>query len=245
MKTVIIVPTYNEVENLPRLVASVLALPMDGLGMLIVDDNSPDGTGQLAEELGQKYDGRVQVLHRPGKMGLGTAYIQGFKCALDMGAEMIGQMDADFSHPIDTIPLLAQALKHVDVAIGSRYVPGGRLDDDWPLWRKRLSAFGNFYARTILSLPVQDVTGGFRLWRRETLQAIPLDRVRSNGYVFQVEMAYVAHRLGFRFTEIPIYFAERTCGQSKMSFRIQVEAAFNTWALLGRYRDLRRLPRTN
>jgi dolichol-phosphate mannosyltransferase len=135
---------------------------------------------------------------------------------------------------------MASALEGVDAVIGSRYVPGGKLDESWPFWRKALSGFGNFYARIILNLPVRDATGGFRLWRRETLRRMPLERVKSNGYVFQVEMAYVASLLGFRFKEIPIYFADRRWGESKMSFRIQVEAAFRVWLLPGFYRDLRR-----
>ncbi|MDX9864761.1 MAG: polyprenol monophosphomannose synthase, partial [Anaerolineaceae bacterium] len=191
MKTTIIVPTYNEAENLEKLVTAVLALPLPDLSMLIVDDNSPDGTGEMAEQLGVQYDGRVKVLHRAGKMGLGTAYIEGFRFAIEDGAEAIGQMDADFSHPIDKIVELAETLESCDVVIGSRYVPGGSLDERWPIWRKALSRFGNFYARTILGLPNRDVTGGFRLWRRETLQNLPLERVRSNGYVFQVEMNYL------------------------------------------------------
>ncbi len=161
MKTTIIVPTYNEAENLEKLVAAVLALPLPDLNMLIVDDNSPDGTGEMAEQLGVQYDGRVKVLHRAGKMGLGTAYIEGFKFAIEDGAEAIGQMDADFSHPIEKIVELAETLESCDVVIGSRYVPGGSLDERWPFWRKALSRFGNFYARTILGLPSRDVTGGF------------------------------------------------------------------------------------
>jgi dolichol-phosphate mannosyltransferase len=241
LKTTIIVPTYNEAENLEKLVAAVLALPLPDLNMLIVDDNSPDGTGEMAEKLGVQYDGRVKVLHRAGKLGLGTAYIEGFKFCIKDGAEAIGQMDADFSHPIEKIVELAETLESCDVVIGSRYVPGGSLDERWPIWRKALSRFGNFYARTILGLPSQDVTGGFRLWRRETLQGMPLDRVRSNGYVFQVEMNYIASRLGYTFKEIPIYFQDRRFGTSKMSFKIQMEAAIRTWQLPGMYKDLPKL----
>jgi dolichol-phosphate mannosyltransferase len=241
LKTTIIVPTYNEAENLEKLVTAVLALPLPDLSMLIVDDNSPDGTGEMAEQLGVQYDGRVKVLHRAGKMGLGTAYIEGFRFAIEDGAEAIGQMDADFSHPIDKIVELAETLESCDVVIGSRYVPGGSLDERWPIWRKALSRFGNFYARTILGLPNRDVTGGFRLWRRETLQNLPLERVRSNGYVFQVEMNYLASRLGYTFKEIPIYFQERRFGTSKMSFKIQMEAAIRTWQLPGMYKDLPKL----
>ncbi len=243
MKTTVVIPTYNEAENLPKLAEALFNLPLAELTLLVVDDNSPDGTGQLAEDLGKQYPGRVEVMHRAGKQGLGTAYIQGFGQAISRGAGIIGQMDADFSHPIDKVPLLVEALAGCDMALGSRYVPGGALDENWPFWRKALSGWGNFYARTILGLPLRDVTGGYRFWKKETLSAMPLERVRSNGYVFQVEMAYIASRLGFHFREIPIYFADRRWGQSKMSFRIQVEAALRVWQLPGMYRDLKRLPR--
>ncbi|MEN6436409.1 MAG: polyprenol monophosphomannose synthase [Anaerolineaceae bacterium] len=240
MKTTIVIPTYNEVENLPRLVDALFALPIEDLNILVVDDNSRDGTGLLADELSKSTNGKVQVLHRAGKLGLGSAYIQGFQLAMEKGADYIGQMDADFSHPPAKVVELIAALESCDMALGSRYVPGGQLDERWPFWRKALSSFGNFYARTILSMPLRDVTGGFRLWKKQTLQAMPLQRVKSNGYVFQVEMAYIAHLLGFHFTEIPIYFADRRWGESKMSFKIQVEAALRTWKLLGLYRDLRK-----
>ncbi len=181
-------------------------------------------------------------MHRAGKQGLGTAYIQGFTRLINEGVDAIGQMDADFSHPPEKIIELVAALQQgAGVAVGSRYVRGGSLDERWPIWRKGLSAWGNFYARTILGLPMRDVTAGFRLWRRETLDSMPLERIRSNGYVFQVEMAYVAYRLGHTFSEIPIHFADRRWGQSKMSFRIQIEAALRVWQLPGIYRSLRRV----
>ena len=234
----IIIPTYNEAQNLPVLVQGLFGLDLPQLKLLVVDDDSPDGTGSIADQLAAHYPGRIEVLHRAGKLGLGTAYIQGFQQALRAGAEAIGQMDADFSHPIEKIPLLLQALGKYDIAIGSRYVPGGSVDLEWPLWRKGLSAFGNFYARTILRLPVRDVTGGFKIWKNEALQVMPLERVRSNGYAFQVELAYIAHRLGLNICELPIYFADRQWGKSKMSFRIQREAAVRVWQLLWEYRDL-------
>ncbi len=241
MKITLVIPTYNEAENLPRLLQALFGLPLDDLNVLVVDDNSSDGTGQLAEDLKGTYPGKLDVMHRAGKLGLGSAYIQGFNRLLAGNSQAIGQMDADFSHPPEKVVELASALQSCDMALGSRYVPGGSLDENWPFWRKGLSSFGNFYARSILSMPIRDTTGGFRLWRRETLAAMPLERVRSNGYVFQVEMAYVAHRLGFHFREIPIYFAERRFGQSKMSLRIQLEAALRVWALLWQYRDLKSL----
>ena len=240
MKTTFVIPTYNEAENLPKIVSALFELPLPELNLLIVDDNSPDGTGQIAEDLGVTYAGRLKVMHRAGKQGLGTAYIQGFQRAIEDGADAVGQMDADFSHPPEKVVELIETIQSCDMVLGSRYVPGGKLDEQWPFWRKALSGFGNFYARTILGMSLRDVTGGFRLWRRETLMGMPLERVRSNGYVFQVEMAYVASKLGYKFKEIPIYFADRRWGESKMSFRIQIEAAVRVWQLAGMYRDLSR-----
>ena len=240
MQLTVVIPTYNEAENLPRLVSALFALPLPDFHLIIVDDNSPDGTGQLAEELGIQHPGYIEVLHREGKLGLGTAYVKGFRHALARGAEAIGQMDADFSHPPEKLVPLLEVLAGCDAALGSRYIPGGAVDRRWPLWRKSLSAFGNIYARAILNLPVRDATGGFRVWRAGTLGAMPLDRVRSNGYAFQVEMAYLAHRLGFCFQEVPFYFADRRWGQSKMSLNIQLEAAIRVWQILFEYRKVYR-----
>jgi dolichol-phosphate mannosyltransferase len=234
----VIIPTYNEAENLPKLVSALFLLPIRDLCLLVVDDNSPDGTGQLAEDLAREHPGRIGILHRAGKMGLGTAYIQGFQMALANGAQAVAQMDADFSHPPEKLVELLDALDCCDFVMGSRYVPGGAVDERWPLWRKGLSAFGNLYARTILGLPMRDATGGFRMMRRATLERMPLERIRSNGYAFQVETAYLAHHLGFTFREIPIYFADRRWGKSKMSLRIQLEAAIRVWQMLFEYRDL-------
>jgi len=239
LKITIIIPTYNEAENLPRLIEALFALPLYNLNVLVVDDNSADGTGKIADDLTRTYPGRISVMHRAGKLGLGSAYIQGFLKLLAGDSDAIGQMDADFSHQPQKVSELAAALQDCDMALGSRYIAGGSLDENWPFWRKWLSGFGNFYARAILRLPIRDITGGFRLWRRETLSAMPLDQVRSNGYIFQVEMAYIAHKLGFTFKEVPIHFAERRWGQSKMSFKIQVEAALRVWALPGLYRGLK------
>lgn len=239
MITYIVIPTYNEAENLPVIAGALFELSVPELHLLVVDDNSPDGTGDIAESLKEKYPGQISVLHREGKLGLGTAYIQGFKICLDRGAEAIVQMDADFSHdPKQVIPLLAH-LEENDLVLGSRYVQGGSLDHSWAAWRKSLSAFGNLYARLILRLPVLDVTGGFRAWRSETLLGIPLDRVKSQGYAFQVEMAYITHTLGYKIKEIPIYFAERERGESKMSLAIQLEAARRVWSILVEYQDLK------
>jgi dolichol-phosphate mannosyltransferase len=240
LKTTIVIPTYNEADNLPKLVQALCSLPIPGLNILIVDDNSTDGTGKIADELAAKYAGQIEILHRPGKMGLGTAYVTGFQMAIKAGADAVGQMDADFSHPPEKLLELADALKSCDVAVGSRYVAGGGVDKDWPIWRKRLSAFANWYARTILGMKLHDVTGGFRLYHKHVILKIPFERIRSSGYVFQVETAYLMTVLGVTFKEVPIYFAERRLGKSKMSFRIQVEAALRVWHLLWNYRDLRR-----
>jgi len=236
--TCVVLPTFNEAENLPRVVSALFALPIEPLSVIVVDDASPDGTGVLAEELSRQYPGRLSVQHRPAKLGLGSAYMLGFKCAFSIGAQAVVQMDSDFSHPPEKLVEMLAALPMSDVVIGSRYIPGGAVDRNWPLWRKGLSAFGNLYARKILNLPVQDATGGFRLWRREALERMPLERVRSTGYAFLVEMAYLASRMGFVQTEIPIYFTDRRWGKSKMSFKIQREAALQVWEMKIRYSDL-------
>jgi dolichol-phosphate mannosyltransferase len=237
MHLAVVIPTYNEAENLPGLLSALFSLPLH-LSVLVIDDNSPDGTGELAESLTSRYPG-LHVLHRSQKQGLGTAYLQGFRHVLEWGVEAIGQMDADFSHDPQALIAMAKELEQCDLVLGSRYVPGGAVDERWAFWRKSLSRFGNFYARTILGLPLRDVTTGYRLWRSQTLQGMPLERVRSNGYVFQVEMAYLAYRLGYRIREVPIYFLDRQGGQSKMSFRIQLEAALRVWQVKRAYRDLR------
>ena len=202
MQLTIVLPTYNEAENLPKIISALFKLPLIDLKLLVVDDNSPDGTGKMADDFALQHPGRISVMHRTGKLGLGTAYIQGFQRALKDGAEVIGQMDADFSHPPEKLIGMLAALESNDVVLGSRYVPGGKVDERWPIWRKGLSSFGNIYARSILALPVRDATGGFRIWRNLTLRSMPLERIRSNVYAFQVEMTYVAHSLGFRFGEI-------------------------------------------
>ncbi len=239
MQLTIILPTYNEAENLPKIVFELLKLPLPNLNLMVIDDNSPDHTGDIADELASQNPGRLEVVHRRGKLGLGTAYITGFNLALKQGAEAIGQMDSDFSHPVDKLIPMVKALENCDIVIGSRYVAGGKVDEAWPIWRKALSRFGNSYARTILNLPIHDVTGGFRLYCRKSMQTLPLERVRSNGYVFQVEIAYLAHLLGLHFYEVPIYFADRRWGKSKMSLHIQLEAALRVWQLFGMYHDLK------
>jgi dolichol-phosphate mannosyltransferase len=239
MKLAVVIPTYNEKVNLPLITSQLMNLPLPGLQLLIIDDNIPDGTGKVADNLITQYPGRIQVLHRTGKLGLGTAYVTGFKMLLKTDVDAIAQMDADFSHPPEKLITMVQALTQADMIIGSRYAAGGSLDDDWPKWRKWLSRFGNEYSRVILGASIKDMTAGYRLWKRLVLEAIPLDHIRSNGYIFQVEMAYVASRLGFHIMEIPIHFAERKFGQSKMNLRIQLEAALRVWQLRRRYRALK------
>ena len=242
MRITVVTPTYNEAENLPKLVSALLSLPLN-LNVLVVDDNSPDGTGQVADELTVVYPGRVNVIHRPGKLGLRSAYLNGFQKVLEGNSQVIVQMDADFSHDPSALINMTDLLNSNDVVLGSRYIEGGSLDDRWPQWRKSLSAFGNYYARTILELPLRDVTTGYRMWRRETLQQIPFERIKSNGYVFLVEMAYLAHCLKFKIGEAPIYFSDRRWGKSKMSIRIQFEAAFRIWQVRWNYHDLKKAGR--
>jgi dolichol-phosphate mannosyltransferase len=239
MKIIQVIPTYNEAQNLPILVEALFNLGIPNFHILVVDDNSPDGTGDVADDLCVNFPETLSVLHRADKAGLGKAYIQGFRRALDDGGDIIGMMDADLSHPPDRLPALLEALDHADLAIGSRYVSGGGVDKDWPFWRKGLSWFGNTYARTILGLPIRDTTGGYRLWRRAALETIPFEDSRSNGYVFIVELAYLAKLAGLTFAEVPIYFADRTKGASKMSLRIQIEAAWRVWQLRRYYKTKR------
>ena len=238
MKVTVVVPTYNEANNLTALAEALWALPLPGLDLLIVDDASPDGTGHLADDLAATHPGRLSVLHRPGKLGLGTAYIQGFTQALDSGAQAIVQMDADFSHSPGYLPDLIAKLDEHDVVVGSRYVPQGKLDEHWEKGRVLLSAWANLYARAILGIRAHDATAGFKVWRAGTLRGIGLDRVRSNGYVFQVEMAYLAERLGYRVLEMPIYFEDRRIGHSKMTIPVKIEAAWRVWEVGLRHRRL-------
>ncbi len=238
MQIAVIIPTYNEAENLPKLVSALFSLPLD-LRVLVVDDNSPDGTGAVADRLATESE-RVNVIHRDGKLGLRSAYVTGIGRALDEGAEAVLQMDADLSHDPARIPDMVAQLATYDVVLGSRYVRGGSVDEQWAAWRKALSAFANFYARSILGMRLHDVTTGYRLWRRETLLGMPLGRLRSSGYIFLVEMVYLAYCLGYHIGEVPIYFADRRLGQSKMSVRIQIEAAFRVWQVWWDYRGLRR-----
>ncbi|OQY81894.1 MAG: polyprenol monophosphomannose synthase [Chloroflexi bacterium UTCFX4] len=240
MKLTVVIPTYNEAANLRAITAALLALPIPDLDILIVDDDSPDGTGALADEMSRALAPRFRVLHRPAKSGLGTAYIQGFLLALQNGAEYVAQMDADFSHsPNYLAPFLAQSEQY-DVIVGSRYVRGGKLDERWSFGRYLLSWWANsVYVRLILGLQVHDATAGFKLWRRAALEKINLAQVRSNGYIFQVEMAYLSEQHGLRILEYPIYFEDRRIGQSKMSMRVKWEAASRVWEIRSRYGRMR------
>jgi dolichol-phosphate mannosyltransferase len=227
----VVVPTYNERENLPLLIAGLMKHP--GVRVLVVDDDSPDGTGTLAHELAEQHPGRVRVLHRSGVRGLGRSYVDGLKLALDEPVDVICQMDADLSHDPAQLPRLIAAAAHLDVVIGSRYVPGGQIIN-WPFRRKLLSRFANMYVRTVTRLRARDCTSGYRCWRRDALASMPLDRFISDGYSFLVEMLYVASRRGSRIGEVPITFVERRLGESKLSRAVLLESAIAPWRLVGR-----------
>ena len=240
MKTTVVVPTYNEAANIEAFVEALMGLRADDLHALIVDDNSPDCTGEIAEELKCKYPDRVDVIHRPGKEGLGTAYCEGFHRALADGADYIVQMDADFSHSPRYITRFLKKIPDYDVIVGSRYTEGGRTDESWSWSRWLLSWWANsVYVRSILGLKVRDATAGFKMFTRHALERINLDRVKSSGYVFQVEMAYLAEQEGLRILEWPIYFEDRRIGRSKMSTRVKLEAAYRVWEIRRRYGALK------
>jgi dolichol-phosphate mannosyltransferase len=228
-RALVIVPTYNERENLPRLIPGILAQDLR-LEVLVVDDASPDGTGRLADEIAAERP-RVHVLHREGKLGLGTAYLAGFRWALERGYDAMFEMDADFSHDPAHLPHFLAALEDFDVVLGSRYLHGRVTVVNWPISRLLLSYFANVYARIITGLPIADATGGFKAFRRQVLAAIDLDRVESNGYAFQIEMSFRAWKKGFRIGEIPITFVDRDVGESKMSGHIVREAVWRVWRL--------------
>jgi dolichol-phosphate mannosyltransferase len=235
----IVLPTYNEAANLPVIVDALFALPLTGLRVLVADDNSPDGTGAIADELAAKYGpDRMTVLHRPGKQGLGRAYVDGMTRALEGGADFVVQMDSDLSHAPEYLPQMLGTLlaTDADVVIGSRYVCGASLAREWSWHRKALSGFANMYVRVLLRLGVRDVTAGFKLWRSSALTAIDIASVRSNGYSFQVEMNYRSVQHGLKIVEVPIHFADRREGESKMSLKVQLESAMMPLSLRRRAR---------
>ncbi|MBK8051510.1 MAG: polyprenol monophosphomannose synthase [Anaerolineales bacterium] len=251
-RVAVVIPTYNEADNLPAMAAALFSLGITGLQLWIVDDNSPDGTGAIADALAEKYNTapvvgdspRMLVIHRSGKNGLGTAYVAGMTSAINAGAEFIVQMDADFSHSPQYIPSMLGVMlaTDADVVIGSRYVPGGSLDARWEWNRRLLSWWANLYSRAILGLRIRDMTAGFKMWRRSALQRIDLQNIRSNGYTFQVEMAYLCEKLGLRLIEIPIHFEDRRIGQSKLDVPVKLESAWRTWQIRWRYRHLQNAP---
>ncbi|MGH3697371.1 MAG: polyprenol monophosphomannose synthase [Pseudonocardiaceae bacterium] len=245
---IVVTPTYNEAGSLPGLVQRLLALPLPELRVLVVDDNSPDGTGKLADEIAHTTQ-RVAVLHRATKDGLGRAYIDGFTAVLNglpwitpFTPEWVVQIDADGSHPVEEIPgLLGTALAaRAQLVIGSRYVPGGSIDGEWGINRRWLSAFGNWYLERILHLGIRDATAGFKVWSADTLRMLNLSQIGAAGYAFQAEMNYLAVRSGCRVVEVPIHFTDRTAGTSKMSFGVKLESALRPWSLRWRYRRQRR-----
>jgi dolichol-phosphate mannosyltransferase len=240
MKIIVVVPTYNEANNIPPLAAELWGLDIPGLSILVVDDNSPDGTADVVEDLVQHSRAEISVIRRPGKMGLGTAYRDGFNKAIEMGADVIIQMDADFSHSPSYIPTMLKELENCDCVVGSRYVEGGSLDERWSFGRYLLSWWANsIYTRLILGTRQRDTTAGFKAWRRDTLLGMGLERVRSNGYDFQVEMTYLAEKLGYLIVEIPIHFEDRRIGQSKMDMKVKLESALKVWDIMWRHRRIK------
>jgi dolichol-phosphate mannosyltransferase len=239
-KTLVVLPTYNEAENLGKITSAIFDLNIDQLEILNVDDASPDGTGQVADKLAQLYPDRFHAMHRAGKLGLGTAYIQGFTWALEQGYQYIIQMDADFSHPPEAVAQMLACIPDYDVVVGSRYVKGGRLDVRWSWYRRLLSWWANsVWVRLILGTKTRDSTAGFKCWKANALQRINLERIRSTGYIFTVELCYLAEKLGLKIKEIPIYFEDRRIGESKMDSYVKIEAALRVIELRSRYHNVR------
>ncbi len=224
-----VIPTYNERENLPEIVRQLLALD-DRFRVLVVDDTSPDGTGAVADDLAERSCGRVDVLHRARKQGLGRAYIAGFERALATDVPVIAQMDADLSHRPEDLKTMVEAMTDdVDLVLGSRYIAGGATEG-WPWHRRMISRAGGWYAGVVLGVPIRDLTGGFKVWRRELLRSIDLESITSDGYSFQIETTYRAVRHGARVAQVPILFHDRVAGKSKLSRRVVLEAALRVWA---------------
>ena len=243
MKTIVVVPTYNEAANIPELVRRLFALEVEGLELLIVDDSSPDGTASIADGLTADYPGCIHVLSRPVKEGLGPAYVFGFQQALEFDADRIVQMDADLSHPPEYIPAILEQLEAHDVVVGSRYVPGGGSDVRWGLKRRLLSQGGNLYTRLLSGVRVKDPRSGFKGYRREVLQNIRLEGLRSRGFVFQTEVLFRCQQMGYSVVEVPIIFYDRSAGRSKMSLGIIVEALWRLpqirWSTRGAKKSVR------
>ena len=240
-KAIVVLPTYNERENIREIVAALFALELPNFHLLIVDDNSPDGTGDIAEELARdtRYVGKINILHRTQRQGLGPAYRHGFRHALSLGADLLIQMDADFSHQPKYIPQMLKQLPSNDIVVGSRYVRGGSVDECWSPLRKLLSWWANrLYTPGILRFPVQDSTGGFRLFHRDCMIGLDLDQFTANGYVFQVEVIFAAHKMGYKIKETPIHFPDRIRGASKMSPAIALEAAIRVIQIKFKHRGL-------
>ena len=233
MKTLVLIPTYNEKDNIPVLVADLMSIP--GVHVLVLDDQSPDGTGKVADELGQKFAGRVQCLHRSGQRGLGVSYLEGFHRAIESDFDFVGQMDADLSHDPKYLPAMIDAAsKGADLVIGSRYLNGISVVN-WPLRRIILSQFANFYIRTVTGLHLRDITTGYRCWRRTSLAKLPLDRIVSDGYAFLLDITFMAAGAGLKIEESPIIFIERRQGASKLSSGVLAESLLTPWKLIFRH----------
>lgn len=226
LKVAIVIPTYNEAENLPVLITELSALGIEGLGFVVVDDGSPDGTGDVADRLAEEYDGVFEVIHRESKQGLGKSYVVGFTKALELGAEQIVQMDADLSHPPVEVPYMLKALDDADIVVGSRYTKGGGVDPAWSFGRKQISYWGGFGIRTVLGLKVKDATSGFKAFRRSAMETVDISRMKLSGYGFQSEVSYRAQKAGLKIAEHPFTFLDRTAGKSKMSAGIALEAIY-------------------
>ncbi|HQJ74859.1 MAG TPA: polyprenol monophosphomannose synthase [Bacteroidota bacterium] len=232
-KALVCIPTYNEIENIEKIIPKILSMD-DEIEVLIIDDNSPDGTGDKVEEM-MRENKRIHLIKRPGKMGLGTAYVEGFKYAIKNNFDLVFEMDADFSHDPNTIPSFLEAIKDNDLVLGSRYINGINVLN-WPMKRLLLSYFANVYTKIVTGMKINDATGGFKCFRIEVLKSIDLDKIKSNGYSFQIEMTFKAWKKGFRIKEIPIIFMDRQQGTSKMNKKIIHEAIFMVWKL--RFRSL-------